>query len=61
LPQKLESSTSADTIEVLEKKLKETKEWRQVKSICQGKDFDDVPEMMTRNFALCFLIASSSL
>lgn len=54
-PKRHETSTSADTIEVLEKRLRSTKEWDMVYDLCQSQDFESVPEEVNRDFALSFL------
>jgi hypothetical protein len=51
----LESSTSADTIELLEKRLRSTDEWEMVYDLCHSEDFTSLPPAINQKFALSFL------
>lgn len=55
-----QSSTSADTFEILEKRLRSTDEWSQVQKLCSSDDFV-LPHEINYNFALSFLAQTSQL
>jgi hypothetical protein len=46
---------------LLDKKLKESKEWNQVMSIRQSGDFEDIPEFMNKDYALSLLALTAEL
>lgn len=55
------SSTSASTtIDLMQKNLLNTKEWKKVKDICGTQTFEEITAM-NKNFALSFLLQTHSL
>lgn len=61
-PTKCDTTVSSTvTGELLQQKLKDSKEWKEVALLCDGGDFGDAPEEINKNFALSFLAQTSSL
>lgn len=50
------SSTSVESLEMVEQRLRSTQEWDMVADLVHGKDFDSLPSAISKNFAMCFLI-----
>jgi len=54
--EKRATTISASTAEdILDIKLKSTREWEAVQQLCQSEDFSDMPKDINKNYALSFL------
>lgn len=50
------SSTTITTVELLQDNLMNTPEWTEVQAICANHGFAGIPQLMSRNYALSFLL-----